>query len=176
MNAERDWESLSDVWRSSRAGVDRAPLRKLVASQRRRLAAVVAGEVMAVAGFAWLSWLIVRDGVAVWESVWLTTLWSLTAIASAFAWWNRRGAWNAMTESVAEYQRQCAARRLRSLRFGYALFIAEVIVVVAQLAWFGRFTVAVALFLGAFGALFAVWAAWMRRQAAREIEIAGEDG
>ncbi len=175
MNTEQDWESLSDVWRSSLEGVDRAPLRNLVASRRRRLAAVVAGEVLTVAGFAWLSWFIVRDGVAVWETVWLTSLWGFTAIASAFLWWNRRGAWHAMTESVAEYQRQCTARRLRSLRFGYALFIAEVIAVVAQLAWFGRFTIAAALFLGAFGALFAVWAAWMRRQAARKTEIAGGD-
>ncbi len=175
MNAEHEWDALSDLWRASRDEVGAARLRRMIASHRRRLAAVVAVEALLVAGFAWVSWLFVRDGVAPWEAVWLTTLWIFTAIAAPFAWWNRRGAWHAMSGSVAEYLRDRSARRMRSRRFGFALFVAEVIVVVAELAWFGRLTVAAALFLGVFTAAFAAWAAWITRQADREMAMARDE-
>jgi hypothetical protein len=169
MNAnDREWESLSDLWLASRQEIDRAPLRRIVASHRRRIAAVVAGEVLLVAGFAWLSWMAVRDGVAVWEAVWLSTLWGFTGVAAPFAWWSRRGAWNAVAASVAEYQRLRTARRMRSLRFAVALFIAEVVVVSAELAWFDRFTPSAAVILGVLAVAFGAWALWMKRRAAHE--------
>jgi hypothetical protein len=171
---ERDWESLSDLWRDSSQEVDRTLLRRMVASYRRRLAAVVIGEILVVAWFAWLSWISVRDGVAVWEAVWLSTLWSFTAVAAPFAWWNRRGSWQALGQTVAEFQRQRAARRMRSLRFSCGLFLAEILVVWAQLAWFGRFTAFVAAILGALTVAFGAWAFWMRKRAAREVAMAGD--
>jgi len=169
---DREWDSLSDVWCASRQEIESAPLRRMVASHRRRIAAVAAGEVLVVAGFAWLSWLAVRDGVAVWEAVWLSTLWGFTGVAAPFAWWNRRGAWNAITASVAEYQRLRAVRRMRSLRFGCALFIAEVVVVGAELVWFNRFTAPAAVLLGALTVVVGAWALWMRNRAAHEIAMA----
>jgi hypothetical protein len=176
MNAhEREWESLADLWRESREEIHRAPLRQMVASHRRRLAAVAAGEVLAVAGFAWLSWLSVRDGIVLWEAVWLSTLWGFTAVAVPFAWWNRRGAWNAIAESAAEYQRQRAARRIRSLRFGCALFAAEAVAVAAELAWFDRFTPLAAALLGLLTLLTGAWALWMKNRAAHELATAHAD-
>ena len=176
MNAnDHDWDSLSDLWRASRDGIDRPPLQRMLASHRRRLVAVVAGEILTLAIFGWLSWLVARDGLAAWEVVWLSTLWVFAAAAAAFAWWNRRGAWSAIGLSVAEYRRKRALRHTRSLRFGCVLFVAEVAVVVAQLAWFERFTTPVALVVVAFAVVLGVWCVWMQRRIAEEMATAGDE-
>jgi hypothetical protein len=169
---ERDWESLSTVWQASREAVGGDSLRKLIQSHRRRVAAAAGGEILLIAAFAWLSWRLISDGVLLWDAVWLWTLWIFTAVATPFAWWNRRGTWQSMAETVAEFQRQRATRRLRSLRFGCGLFVAEVVVVVAELAWFGRFSAAAALILAALAVAFGVWAIWMTRRAADEMAAA----
>lgn len=176
MNAEdRDWDSLSTAWRASGGAIDRSPLRRMVVSYRRRLALLATLEIGVLAFFGWLSWLVARDGVAAWEAVWLATLWSFAALATGFAWWNRRGAWNAMGLSVAEFRRQRARRHARSLRFGVLLFVAELVVVVAQLAWFERFTAPVALVLVAFAAGLGAWCLWMRRRIAADAARAVEE-
>ena len=169
---EREWELLSDLWRTSAPQLDSAAVQKLVAGYRRRLAAVVCGEILTVAGFAWLSWLFLRDGAELWETVWITTLWSFTAVAVPFAWWNRRGTWSAMGETVAEFQRQRAVRRMRSLKFACWLFLAEVVAVGAELAWFDRFTVASAVFLATFAFVLGAWAIWMEKRVTSEIRVA----
>jgi hypothetical protein len=99
----------------------------------------------------------------------------LAAAAAGFAWWNRRGAWNAIGLSVAEYRRLRALRHTRSLRFGCILFVAEVAVVVAQLAWFERFTAPVAFVLVACALALGVWCVWMKRRIAAEIARAREE-
>ena len=170
MNAnEREWESLSNLWRDPGQEIGRAALRRLVASHRRRLVAVAAGEASIVAGFIWLSLLFVRDGLVAWEAVWLSTLWIFTAIAAPVSWWNRRGSWHSMTESVAEFRRQRAMRWLRSLLFACWLFVAEVIVAAGELAWFGRFTSLAAGSLAALTVVFVAWALWMRKRIAAEV-------
>lgn len=171
---EREWELLSDLWRASAPQVEHASVRRLVADYRRRLVAVVCGEVLIICGFAWLSWAFVRDGAEIWETVWLTTLWSFAALALPFAWWNRRGTWNAMGKTVAEFQRQRAVRRMRSLRFACGLFIAEAFVVVVQLAWFDRFTAVAAALLAAFAVAFAAWALWVMKRVVLEKRMAEE--
>lgn len=160
---ERDWDSLTRDWRASDEEVPTATLRRLIAAERRRTLAVGAGEAATIAAFAWLSWLVSRDGLAAWETVWLSTLWMFTAIAVPFAWWNRRGTWTALVESVAEYERLRERRRHRTLRFACALFLAEVVVVVIELAWFDRLTVTALVGLLALSIVFAAWALWMRR-------------
>jgi hypothetical protein len=159
-----DWQSLTRVWQS--AGEEPAPatLSRLIAAERRRLAGTVIGELVIVAAFVWTSWLAWRDGFAAWEIVWLTTLWLFTAVAAPFAWWNRRGAWTSMVESVAEFERRRTARRQRTLRFAVVLFLAEVVVVSIELAWFGRFNQVSALCLGSFTSVFALWVLWMKRR------------
>lgn len=135
----------------------------MVAAERRRLAAIAAGEVALLAGFAWLSWAVLREDLAAWKVVWVVTLWSFAAIAVSFAWWNRRGTWHAMGRSVAEYRRLRVTRRMRAARFACALFVTEVIVVVAELAWFDRLTVAAASILAASALPLGAWWLWIRR-------------
>lgn len=177
MNASRpEWESVSKLWRESPQQIERTALRRVVAAERRRLAAVVIGECLIVAVFAWLSWIAVRDGVAAWDAVWLSTLWLFTAVAAPFAWWNRRGAWRALTESVAEYRRQRVERRRRTLRFATGLFSAEMIVVAAELAWFDRLTALAVALLGLLAVAFAAWAIWMTHRVAQEIATVDDGG
>jgi len=137
-----EWEDLAADWQTADEGpVDVAPLRRLLAAQRRRLVAVVLGEAALVLAFGWLSWLVVRDGVEAWEVVWLLTLWGFTVVAVGFALWNRRGTWRSLGESVEEYVRLARLRAQRaraSLVFSCGLLAAEVLAVVAQLIWFGR--------------------------------------
>lgn len=163
MNAnEHEWDALSEAWRESRDEVDDGPVRRMVAAQRRRLAAMAAGEVALLMGFAWLSWAVLREGIAAWKVVWVVTLWSFAAIAVSFAWWNRRGMWHAMGRSVAEYRRLRAARQMRAARFACVLFVTEVVVVVAELAWFDRLTVTAASILAASALPLGAWWLWMR--------------
>ena len=140
-----EWEDLAAAWQSVDGTIDEpidlAPLRRLLAAQRRRLVAVVLGEAALVLAFGWLTWLVARDGVEAWEAVWLVTLWGFTVVAVAFALWNRRGTWRSLGESVEEYVRLArlrARRARRSLGFAGALLVAEVVAVVAQVVWFGR--------------------------------------
>lgn len=161
---ERDWDSLTRVWQSSRHEVSAARLSQLVAAERRRLAATVLGEILMIGAFIALSAFAIRDGLAAWETVWLTTLWLFTALAVPFAWWNRRGAWSAMVESVAEFERRRTARRSRTLRFAAVLFVTEVVVVSIELTWFDRFTTLAVALLVAMTIAFSVWGLWMKRR------------
>ena len=160
---ERDWESLASEWRAQSEEVPPATLHRLIVLERRRTLAVIAGEAVTIGGFAWLSWLAAKDGLAPWETVWISTLWLFTAVVVPFAWWNRRGIWSAFVESVAEFERRRDQRRRRTLRFACALFSAEAIVVIAELAWFDRLTARPLLILLGFAVVFAAWAFWMRR-------------
>lgn len=161
---ERDWDSLTRVWQSPRDEITAATLSRLVAAERRRLAATVLGEMLIIVAFVVLSWLAMRDGLAAWETVWLTTLWLFTAVAVPFGWWNRRGAWNSMVESVAEFERRRTARRRRTLRFATGLFVTEVLAVLIELAWFDRVSVVTIVLLVAMTVAFAVWVSWMKRR------------
>lgn len=164
---ERDWESLVNEWRAQREDVPTAILHRLIAAERRRTLAVIAGECAVIAGFAWFSWLAMRDGLVLWETVWLTTLWMFTAVAVPFAWWSRRGTWSALVENMAEFERRRDQRRRRTLGIACGLFVAEAIVVIAELAWFDRLTARPFLLLLCLAVVFTAWAFWMRRRLAQ---------
>ena len=171
---DAEWDSLSAMWTASAEQVDPAPLRRIVASHRRRLIAATLGELAMLVLLAWLTYVVFRDGMAPWEVVWAITFWSFAAIACAFVWWNRRGTWSAMSDSVAEHVRLTRVRAQRqraSLRFGVGLFVAEAIAVVAQLLWFDRFTAKSALLLAASGAVVALWVVFVSRKIARELRV-----
>jgi hypothetical protein len=171
---ETDWEATASVWRSaSEPPVDTARLRRLLASQRRRLITVAVGEAALVAGFAVLSWLVVGDGMAAWEAVWLLTLWAFTGVTVAFAAWNRRGTWRRLGASVEEHLRLArlrAQRKRRALAFAGWLFVTETVAIIAQLAWFDRLTPLAAALLAAAAVVVTVGCAAARRHSSRELE------
>jgi hypothetical protein len=174
---ETEWTSLSTLWTSSQEPVDAGVLHRVVRAHRRGLLAATAGELLLTIAFAWLSYAVLRDGIELWTIVWVTTLWIFMAVAIAFAWWNRRGTWRALGDSVAEYVRLTrvrAERQRRSILFGLALFAAEVLAVVAQLQWFDRLTPFALLLLGVAAILVAGWAVLMQRKIARDLAMAEE--
>jgi len=173
---EDEWASISALWQTSHREVPEPALRRLIASQRRGVVGATVGEIALLGGFLYWSLLVARDGIALWETVWLVTLWTFAAIAAAFAWSNRRGTWHAMGRSVAEYRRVRATKHLRSIRFAWGLFVAEIVVVVAELAWFDRFTVSAAVSLAVLALPLAIWSIWAQRRAAREIALADVTG
>ena len=175
---ESDWEALASSWRAaSEPPLEATPLWRLLRAQRRRLVAVAVGEVVLVAAFAALSWLVARDGVASWEAVWLLTLWAFTLIALAFAWWNRRGTWRSLGRSVDEHVR-LARRRLerkrRAVAFAGALLAVETVAVVMQLAWFDRLTALVVALLAAAAAGIGVGCVVALRSSRRDLQQLAE--
>jgi hypothetical protein len=174
---ENEWESLAQAWRTTGAPVDSAPLRRRVAGHRRLLVAATLGEILLVAAFVWLSVIVAGDGVEPWEMVWLTTLWGFSLLAAAFAWWNRRGTWSALGESVEEFvhlTRLRAERQRRSIVFSLGLFVAEAVIIAAQLAWFGRLTLFAGAILAALGGLVAAWCRAMQKKVARDLAAVEE--
>lgn len=174
---ETEWNALGELWVSSLQPVDAGALKEVVASHRRRLVAAVAGEVALVVAFVWLTRMVLRDGIEAWELVWTVTLWTFMAAAVAFAWWNRHGTWRAFGDSVADYvhlTRVRAERQRRSLRFGVALFAAEVVAIVAQLQWFGRLTEMALLLLGASALIVVAWVIVARRKVQRDLAVVEE--
>ena len=168
---ELEWQDLTNVWQSA-AQDEPIALKKIVDANRRRLLLAAAGEIALVVVFALMSMLVSADGVALWELVWMATLWGFVLIAGGFAWWNRRGTWNPLGDSVAEYVRvsrlRCERQR-RSIVFVIVLFLAEAIVVVAQLAWFARLTPLAAAILGASAIPVAAWCIVTKRRIEREL-------
>ena len=171
---DTDWETLASSWRAaSEPPVDATPLRRLLRTQRRRLVVVAVGEAALIAGFAVLSWLVTRDGVAAWEAIWLLTLWAFTLLALAFAWWNRRGTWRSLGTSVEEHvrlARRRVERNQRAVAFAGALFVIETVAIVMQLAWFHRLTPLMVGLLAAVGVGVAIGCAIARRLGRRELE------
>ena len=174
---EKEWTSLSEVWRSADEGVDAAPLRRTVATHRLLLLIAAAAEILLLCALAWVTYAVMRRGITSWKVVWAISLWVFVVIAYSFVWWNRRGTWAAAGDSVAEYVRLTrlrAERQLRSLRFAVALLIAESVVVIAQLIVFDRLTASVMVFLGVCVAVVALWVVVMRRKIRRDLAIASD--
>jgi hypothetical protein len=169
---EEEWKSISALWQTSHREVSEAALRRLIAAERRGLVGATLAEIVVLGVFLYVSLVVARDGLALWEAVWLVTLWTFAAVAAAFAWWNRRRTWNGIGRSVAEYRRLRATKHLRSIRFAWALFVAEIVVVAAELAWFDRFTVLAAVILAALALPLGVWSIWAKKRAARETALA----
>lgn len=174
---ETEWSSLSTLWSSSQEPVDAGVLRRVVRAHRRGLLAATAGEIVLAIAFAWLSYAVLSDGVELWTIVWVATLWIFMTVAVAFAWWNRRGTWRALGDSVVEYVRLTrvrAERQRRSMIFGLALFAVEVVAVVAQLQWFDRLTPLAVVLLGGAAIIVAVWAVITQRKIARDLAMVEE--
>lgn len=171
--SELDWQSLSDAWKAA-PQPDVAPLRRIVAVNRRRLLTTAIGEIAMVLGFLALSYFVARDGVAFWEGVWMATLWGFLAVAAGFAWWNRRGTWKEVGDSVEEYVRlsrlRCERQR-RAIAFAIVLFLAEAVAIMAQLLVFARLTATVIAALSAAAIVIAAWCFWVKRRIDRELKI-----
>lgn len=172
-----EWNDLTMLWQGTTDRVDASPLRRIAAAHRRRLLIMTAGEIALVVAFAGLSIVVASDGLVPWELVWLITLWSFMLVASAFVWWNRRGTWQALGESVEEYVRLTRLRAERQRHLVYfvcGLFVAETIVCVGQLVWFGRFTLFASILFVVSGAAIGLWCWSTKRKVASDLALLEE--
>ena len=182
-NENGEWRELSQAWATgdeeSASGADTAHangpldlLRRRAERDRRRRFVVVAIEWLLCAALAALTVVVLRGGAAAWEVIWLASLWGFAAVAMGFAWWNRRATWRAAGVALDDYVRLArlrAERQLRTVRFVLALFAAEAIVVIAQLAWFDRLVPVAVAALAAAGGVVVFWCVVARRRLLREI-------
>jgi hypothetical protein len=152
---------------------DVAVLRRRVERHGRWLRWLVAGELALTAAFVAgpLLWLAVA--APPWKWAWAAMLWSFTAVALGFAYWNRRGTWSVGGDTLAAQlaleTRRCRRGR-RTLLFVPLLLIAETAAIVALF---------VAYFPAALGAAWpllalcavgvAGWAALYERQIRRRL-------
>jgi hypothetical protein len=176
-----EWRALTEAWAATddAEGAEVATphgaldsLRRRAERQRRRQIAVAVLEWLLFAGLLVLTVVVLRGGAAAWELIWLASLWGFTAVAMGFAWWNRRATWRAAGVALDDYVRLArlrAERQLRTVRFVLALFAVEVIVVVAQLAWFDRLVPAAVAALAAAAAVIVSWCVVTRRRLDRDL-------
>lgn len=173
---DASWDALASAWASAPVEGD-SPIGRIVDRHRRRLLIVAAGEIALVLAFAVMSALFVANGVESWEAIWLLTLWMFTAVAVAFAWWNRRETWSTAGRSVADYVRLTrlrATRQRRSIIFVIALVLAEIAAIVVQLVIFDRFTMTAGLLLAGSAAVTTVWCVAAKRRIDRERQMIAE--
>lgn len=110
-----------------------AALRRRVKRRSLGLVLMTVWEVVFTATAIFLLWRMARSLGTPLDLFTLTSLAALAALAFAFTVWNRWGIWRPATESTSAYLdlsiARCARRR-RSLKAGWALLAAEVILFV----------------------------------------------
>jgi hypothetical protein len=174
MTTDPEWQWLSDLWASDSED-DAVRLRKMVNRSRFRLAVGQTGEALVLAGLGALTVVGVQRGLTGFGQLWLATCWAFAIIASALSLWNQRGMWKPLGSSTTEYLRvfrEHCRRARRNVRLAIGLYIAEVIVIVAELALFHRLTGGAILALAALGVPLGAWAVATERRVRREAESA----
>ena len=177
-----EWSAWREAWVSERPADPAhrgaaepgglAALRRRLDRQRDRQIAVAAVEWLGALALVAVTVAVLRGGAAAWQIVWLATLWAFSAVAGGFAWWNRRATWHAAgatIEDAVRLARLRAERQLHTVRFVLLLFAAEVVAVLAQLAWFDRLVPLAFWALAAAGLAIGLWCAVTRRRLRREL-------
>ncbi|HEX9800895.1 MAG TPA: hypothetical protein VGC00_12075 [Thermoanaerobaculia bacterium] len=183
---EREWHEWQDDFLALAEPPEAAAVRRRVERHGRGLRWLFAGELALSVAFvgAPLAWLAAAP--APWKWAWAATLWSFTAVALAFALWNRRGTWAPAGESLAaqvEIDALRCRRGRRTLLFVPLLLFAEAAVIVALFDHYfpERLGTAWRVLAGC-GFGVAVWAALFELQIRRRLarlarlrdELAGE--
>lgn len=159
----------SDIWAAERppGRVRISELRAEAARRRRKMALVVAGEVVLTIGLIvlTLTTLLADDPTGAAAKVWLAAAWLTWAIAAAFATWNRRGVWAPETETARSYlalSEERARRRRRAAAFvlGLTACLAVALIVADEVTVPGLIVVA----------LYAGWAGWYGWKAHRDLD------
>jgi len=186
MIPDPEWATLQEDFHRLAEPPAAAALRRRVERHDRWLRWLFAGELTLAAVFVGgpLLWLAIA--APPWKWAWAATLWSYTAVALAYAIWNRRGVWTASGDSLAaqlELEARRCRRARRTLLFVPLLMVAEAAAIVALFeAYFPGGLARAWQLLAACGAGVAVWAVLfelqirgrLARLAALERELAGD--
>ena len=189
MSDHVEWSELEAVWKDGDEGpavespakpgvawdVGALPggldgLAMVLAARRRGMLRVVAVEgVLTLGLLAYTVWLLtVGEGGSV--GIVLGALWASWAIASGFAWWNRRGQWQRTAASTEEFLRLSmtwARRKQRVAVFTVVFLMGQVLAAWALFgaeALAGTWTLYAIVLFGLYGG----WALWYYRRATRD--------
>lgn len=172
---EDDWEDLSQSWRRVEPPVPApADIRRRLRRKRTRIVAVWVMDVVLAAGVLAIlvRELLEQPDPGNW--ILFTAVGIFLLVAIAFSAMNRRGLWypgdDTLQAYVAHGLKHCR-RRLRTIRFAWWLYAAELVF----FAGFGvteGFSVGAWLFTGAFLAVFTIgfacWTWWFRNRVLAE--------
>lgn len=172
---EESWEALERQWRGSEDPVPSADdIRQRLRRKRTRLAATWTLDGLLVAGLVALMVheTVTAPGPRTWVLVSALTV--FLVIALVFTVVNRRGIWATETADLDTYVRhglEHCRRRLRTVRFAWWLFAAEVVFIAAYGIGVGLSAGAwlvVGAVLGGFAIVMAAWSTWFRRRVLAE--------
>lgn len=180
-----DWEDLGQSWRSVNPPVPApADIRRRLRRKRARILAVWVMDVVLAAGMLAIlvRELLKRPDPGAW--ILLAAVGTFLLVAIAFSVKNRRGLWTPNDDSLGAYVEhglEHCRRRLRTIRFSWWLYAAE-IVFIAGYGFAEGFSLREWLFTGAFLAVFTIvfagWTWWFRSRVQGEwdyLTILAED-
>jgi len=141
MNTDHELAQWRASWQAeetasaSGAAVD---VRRIVATQRRRMAAShIFGTIFAAALLIFSGVMAYRDS-STERLAWAAVIWTLTLVATGFLIRNWRGLWteddNSSSAFLALARQRCHAS-LRAVRFGYWLVAIELVIALPWLSW-----------------------------------------
>lgn len=184
-----EWRGLMEAWQSE-APEEAAPtplsdevrrrIRRKVRLHSYGLSLLAAFEVTGCAGILlWLFRDLLEDGPNAVEVAGFAGTAFFVAVALAFAFWNRRGAWWPAAESTRAFvdlSLERCRRKLRTLRFCPWLLAAELAFVIPWAAWAihtrpelgARDGVLVVGWIALASAALLAWWAWYRKKTLRE--------
>jgi hypothetical protein len=118
---DREWESLSVVWRTSPDPVDAGWVRELVDRHTRRLRLVVAIEALITVAAVIMAVAVMVSGRTAAAIGWGLGALAHTLVVAGFTAWNRAGVWRPMSEATRDYLRLARERCLRQRRAAWVL-------------------------------------------------------
>ena len=174
------WDTLTEAWQEEEPlPFEAGEFKSVLRGRTRAMMLVVLGELAITAGLIWVTVWLSGPATVGADAVFLTVLWLFWAVATGFAWWNRRGQWRLSVASSEDFVRLSldrAERKTRVAWFSAALLVAQVAFAVAF--WlFGResgggaedLTTMVSLLVTVVAG-YSGWTVWYYRRARRERE------
>lgn len=183
--SEGYWEEMSERWRSeSVAGSpgteaeNDAPFLRTLRRRRFVTTSVVMGEVVVTATLVYLTALILSRPPTGVDRMFLVGLWILWAVATFFAWWNRRGTWSRSASDSRTFLSlsvEHARSKVRVAWFSAVLLVAQLALAVSSWAWGDGFMrdgfpslVVLVAWLVPVAVLYAGWIVWYHRRGSAE--------
>lgn len=127
--ATPDWALYVEAWHDDTPGhTDIERLARALRVRRLVTVLVVSGEAALTIGLAVFTWAWARNPEVLTGAWALVGIWAVWLVATAFAWWNRRGQWVvdvANLEEFAELSLERAVRKIRVVWFSLALTVVQ---------------------------------------------------
>ncbi len=177
-NKKINWDALAESWQGEEPNpLGEQSFRARLEGRRRTMLLVVLGELALTIGLIWLTISLSGPASVGADAVLLTVLWVSWAVATGFAWWNRRGQWRVSVASSQEFLQLSldrATKKIRVARFSAGLLILQALFVTwlwlstAETGPAAKSPSAMLLLLLTMVIVYTCWTIWYYRRARRE--------